>query len=178
MPDLPLNFDNLQINASPDSSLTAKNENLPSEKPDDTSDDEDSLSKLPQPSSIQISVKSSMRTRAMYYVKNNKVKHNIELKVYHIIDDVHNVKLLPEANCTCHLKKSCCHILAVEITNGKDISERIPNLSLLTRKKNNNKISGKKMTGQKINSVPNPPLIPADSPIKRVTRASKFKNNK
>ena len=173
----------MQINPSPDSFLTAKNENLPSEKPDDTSDDEDSLSKLPQPSSIQISVKSSMRTRAMYYVKNNKVKHNFELKVNHIIDendDVHNVKLLPKANCTCHLKKSCCHILAVEITNGKDISEpfRIPNLSLLTRTKNNNKISGKKMTGQKINSVPNPPLIPADSPIKRVTRASKFKNNK
>ena len=93
-----------------------------------------------------------MRTRAMCYVKNNKVKHNIELKVYHIIDEndeVHNVKLLPKANCTCHLKKSCCHILAVEITNGKDISERIPNLSLLTRIKNNNKISGKKMTGQK-----------------------------
>ena len=61
LPDLPLNFDDLLINASPDSSLTAKNENLPGEKSDDTSDDEDLSSKLPQPSSIQISVKSSMQ---------------------------------------------------------------------------------------------------------------------
>ena len=52
-------------------------------------------------------------------------------------------------------KTRCCHILAVEYTNEKPSidSYKIQNLSKLTRKKNKNKISGKKRTGQASNSV-------------------------
>ena len=52
-------------------------------------------------------------------------------------------------------KKNCCNVLAVEYTNGKPYGDayKLPDLSKLTKRKNHNKISGKKRTGQPGNSV-------------------------
>ena len=72
------------------------------------------------------SIIGSKIARATFFVKNNKVTHNVLLKVHHVVDErdvIHNVLLFPKPVCTCVEKKNCCHILAVEYTLGKPIGD-------------------------------------------------------
>ena len=58
--------------------------------------------------------------RATFFVKNNKVAHNVSLKVHHVVDErdvIHNVLLFIKPVCTCVDKTNCCHILAVEYSD-------------------------------------------------------------
>ena len=173
---------------SPDKSKTLSSSVTLEDKDDTGKDDtdiddtdiDDNSSTLPQ-LSLPKSKLASKIIRAQFFVKNKMVSHNLKLKIYHVVDEkgtIFNVNLLPKPNCSCPEKSKCCHILAVEYTNGKPLSEcyKIPNLSKLTRKKNNNKISGKKRTGQVSNSVEVSAVTGKASAGSRVTR-SKSKMN-
>jgi hypothetical protein len=83
--------------------------------------------------------------------------HNFKLKIYLITDEkgiTQKVDLLPKPSCTCHEKKSCCHILAVQHLNGINIAEiyKQPNLSKLIKSKNAG-ATGRKRRGHKKNTV-------------------------
>lgn len=95
----------------------------------------------------------------MLYVKNKKVHHNIELKLYQVIDEKdqpHQVVLLPKPKCSCEVHKHtknelCAHILAVKNLNGEDIAAhyKVPKLSNLIRVKNAGRLTGRKRRGKK-----------------------------
>ena len=51
---------------------------------------------------------NSKIARAMMFVKNNKITHNFELKLYLVTDEKgvsHKVELLPKPKCTCLEKR-------------------------------------------------------------------------
>jgi len=99
--------------------------------------------------------------RALWLVNKNRVKLDLELKVYLIKDEKDNcfqVKLLPKPTCTCVEKTSCCHIMAVESINGVNIENnyKIPNISKITKTKNSGSTGRKKSRkkrGHVVNSI-------------------------
>ncbi|CAF0812270.1 unnamed protein product, partial [Brachionus calyciflorus] len=85
---------------------------------------------------------NSKISRALWMVKNNKVKLVLDLKIYLVQDEKKQcfpVNLLPKANCSCLGKIACAHILAVESINCIDSKSnyKIPNISKLVKSKNN-----------------------------------------
>ena len=110
------------INISPEKktpekskSLTLSSPTLEKEKDNNTSEDEESatftvstaLPPLPK------SIIGSKIARATFFVKNNKVSHNVLLKVHHVVDErdvIHNVLLFSKPVCTCVKKKLLSHI--------------------------------------------------------------------
>ncbi|CAF1090303.1 unnamed protein product [Brachionus calyciflorus] len=117
-----------------------------------------------------ISFKSSLNSkvyRALAYVKNNKVKHNIVLGIYQVIDE-QNIcnQIIPSTigkttkyACSCIERLNCVHILAVEKSNDKDIENlaKYPKAKMddLVKANNNNQLSGRKKRGHEKNSKPN-----------------------
>ena len=93
---------------------------------------------------------------AMMYVNTKSVHHNLELKLYTVVDAKQNpyqVTLLPKASCSCGMnskkkKEECAHILAVRHLNGQNITDlyKVPTLSNLVKKKNSG-ASGRKRRG-------------------------------
>jgi len=94
----------------------------------------------------------------MFFIRNNKVIHNIEHKCYSIIDEYnkpHQVTILPKSKCSCSYgKANCCHILAVQHINGLYITDayKAPNMGEVFKSKRNGKLTGRKKRGHKANS--------------------------
>ncbi|CAF0905897.1 unnamed protein product [Brachionus calyciflorus] len=117
-----------------------------------------------------IRFKSSLNSkvyRALAYVKNNKVKHDIVLGIYQVIDEQNICNQITPSTigkttkyaCSCIERLNCVQILAVEKSNGKNIENlaKYPKAKMddLVKANNNNQLSGRKKKGHEKNSKPN-----------------------
>ena len=79
--------------------------------------------------------------------------------------------------CSCFQKTNCAHILAVEHTNGKDITNvykyNKTNLSATVKKSNNNQITGRKNKGHEVNTN-NPEIEKTNHIIEMAKQNSSF----